>query len=405
MTELTDLSRRSFLSATAGLFAWSFAPRIASAARSRDSRFLTIILRGGLDGLSAVPPVGDPDYLRLRPRIALSLEGPNPALPLEGAFALNGQFANLHRLYRAREAVVLQAVATPYRERSHFDGQDVLETGLGGVGGRTGWLNRALSVLPAGDKLKVPNGLAVGQTTPLILAGPADITSWAPQRYPDATDDTVHRLLALYEARDPELAKALATGVATDRVADAATGGGAKLERGPQGVFVAQARAAAQFMAMPDGPRIAAMSFDGWDTHADTGPRDGRLARLLGGLDAAIGALEEGMKSVWKDTVIQIVTEFGRTAHENGTDGTDHGTATVAFLIGGAVVGGRVIADWPSLAEGSLWQGRDLKPTIDLRSIWKGVLVDHLGLGERTINETVFPGSAAVHAMRGLIRA
>jgi uncharacterized protein (DUF1501 family) len=311
---------------------------------------------------------------------------------------------HLHRLYRNGQALILHAAATPYRERSHFDGQDVLETGLDRPGGRDGWLNRALAALPRGERLPKPRGLAIGATVPLILQGSESITSWSPQVFPPASEETVRRLLALYEARDPVLARALAEGVDIGRTA--ARQGLAGLGRAatPEGFFADQAMAAARLMSLEDGPRVAAMSFDGWDTHADQGPQEGRLARLLAGLDAAIGALEQGLAPVWPQTVVAIVTEFGRTARGNGTDGTDHGTATVAFLIGGAVAGGRVVADWPGLAEARLYQNRDLAPTMDLRAALKGVLADHLGLSARTLSERVFPGSAGAAPIGGLLR-
>ena len=156
-------------------------------------------------------------------------------------------------------------------------------------------------------------------------------------------------------------------------------------------------------MARPDGPRVGALAFDGWDTHAAEGAANGRLAMLLGALDGALAAIESGMGAAWPQTAVAVITEFGRTARINGTDGTDHGTATVALLAGGALRGGRVIADWPGLSEASLLQDRDLKPTTDLRAILKGLLRDHLRVDERALAMTVFPGSADVRAASGLL--
>jgi uncharacterized protein (DUF1501 family) len=163
------------------------------------------------------------------------------------------------------------------------------------------------------------------------------------------------------------------------------------------------ARGAAKLMAADDGPRIAALAFDGWDTHANEGGPVGRLANLLSGLDGAFAEFESGLGASWRDTVVVVATEFGRTAHINGTEGTDHGTGTIALLAGGALKGGRVIADWPTLRAASLYQGRDLAPTTDLRAVIKGVLSDHLGIGERVLAQAVFPDSAMVKPMRGLI--
>jgi uncharacterized protein (DUF1501 family) len=163
------------------------------------------------------------------------------------------------------------------------------------------------------------------------------------------------------------------------------------------------ARGAAKLMAADDGPRIAALAFDGWDTHANEGGPVGRLAGLLSGLDGALAEFESGLGPHWRDTVIVVATEFGRTARINGTEGTDHGTGTIALLAGGAVKGGRVISDWPSLKPASLYEGRDLAPTTDLRAVIKGVLGDHLGLSERALADAVFPDSAMAKPMKGLI--
>jgi uncharacterized protein (DUF1501 family) len=167
--------------------------------------------------------------------------------------------------------------------------------------------------------------------------------------------------------------------------------------------FAEAAGAAAKFLAQPDGPRIGALSFDGWDTHADEGAASGRLASLLGALDGAIAAVERGMGDAWNETVVAVVTEFGRTARINGTEGTDHGTATVALLAGGALKGGRVIADWPGVSEPALYEKRDLKPTTDLRAVLKGLLKDHVRVDEKALATAVFPGSAGVKPTAGLV--
>src|SRR5947207_2438323 len=320
-------TRRALLLGSGALLSYAYLPRAASA-EPRDPRFLAIVLRGGLDGLAVVAPVGDPDWRKLRGDKALTLDGASPALPLDDFFALNPAMPNLHRLYRAGQALVVHAVATPYRERSHFDGQDVLESGLPGPGATdTGWLNRALSTLTAG-------GSAAAQ---------------------------VRRDLA------------------------EAAGAGAK------------------FLARPDGPRVGALSLNGWDTHINEGADKGRLADLLGALDGAIGAVEIGMGAAWPDTVVALVTEFGRTARINGNDGTDHGTATAALFAGGALKGGRVVADWPGLKESDLHEKRDLKPTTDLRAVLKGLLRDHLRVDERHLETAVFPDSAAARPTEGLL--
>lgn len=396
------LSRRGLLGAGLSFFAWSHLPKVASAAGARDPRFLTVILRGALDGLSAVAPLADPDYEALRVGIALSKEGKDAAIPLDGFFALHPKMPNFARVYAAKQALVVHATASPYRERSHFDGQDVLETGLGGVGrSDSGWLNRALLALPKGERIARQGGLGVGTVTPLILRGEANVLGWSPQRVAEAPEDLARRVLDLYQHRDPVLAKALAGGIKADQLAK----GGAEMEQGG-GNPAAMARAAtgaARLMMKDDGPRVGVLSYDGWDTHANQGGAVGRLADLLDGLDRAFAAFEREFGAAWKDTVILVVTEFGRTANINGTEGSDHGTATVAMLIGGAVKGGRVIADWPGLKTAQLHQGRDLKATIDLRAVMKGVMADHLGLSASVLADRIFPDSGVVKPMAGLV--
>jgi uncharacterized protein (DUF1501 family) len=410
LCETPSISRRALLGGAGALFAWAYMPKFAFAAGNRDARFAVIVLRGALDGLSAVAPLGDADYASLHGTLALALDGPAPALPLDGFFLLNPAMPNFARLFKSGQALAVHAVATPYRERSHFDGQDVLESGQPGPGlNATGWLNRFVETLPAGEAVSKQGCLGVGAVAPFVARGPAPVMGWAPPIIPRAADDTAMRVLDLYAARDPVLALALHQGLDTDKLAIrtapqsamAKPRGGANADN-PQGMALI-ADGASRIMAAEDGPRIAALAFDGWDTHAREGGATGRLAALLGGLDNALAAFEQNLKPHWKDTAILVITEFGRTVRINGTDGTDHGTGTVAFLAGGAVKGGRVIADWPGLKTAQLHEARDLKPTTDLRSITKGVLRDLYGASSATLAERVFPGSIGVTPMQGLI--
>ncbi len=406
LCEMPSPSRRAFLTGGATFAAWAYAPKFAHAAGGKDPRLLVVILRGALDGLSAVAPLGDPDYEALRASIALRRDGPDAAIPLDGFFALHPAMPNFARLYKANEAMAIHAAATAYRARSHFDGQDVLESGLPGVGRiDSGWLNRAMQAIPAGERIALKGGLGVGPATPIILRGKAPVLGWAPPIMPAADDDLARRVMDLYQHRDPALLRALKAGIETDRLAksngmdEKAQGGGMA---NPQGMIQA-ARGAAKLIAAEDGPRVAALAFDGWDTHANEGGAKGRLANLLGGLDGAFAAFEQTLKPVWKQTAVLVVTEFGRTARINGTEGTDHGTATVAFLAGGAVKGGRIVADWPGLKAANLHEGRDLKPTTDLRSVIKGLLAEHLGLGANVLAASVFPESRSARPLTGLV--
>jgi uncharacterized protein (DUF1501 family) len=406
-------SRREALIGSGALFAWTQMPKLARA-EGRDPRMLVIVLRGALDGLGAVAPVGDPDWVSLRGDRALVLDGRTPALPLDAFFALNPAMPSLYRLYQRQHATIVHATATPYRERSHFDGQDVLESGLAKPGAAdTGWLNRALVAL-ASDGRVDPRGsraIGVGPVTPLVVRGQAPVMSWAPQQLLPASEDTQARLLDLYRHTDTKLAAALETRIRlaalghAGGIADAAP----NVAQLPPGIarvrafFAEAAGTAARYLARPDGPRVGALGFVGWDTHINEGAAVGQLANLLGALDGALAAIATNMDDAWRETVVAVLTEFGRTARINGTDGTDHGTGTVALLAGGALKGGRVIADWPGLKPADLHEGRDLRPTTDLRAVLKGLLRDHLRLDEGALASTVFPGSAAVAPMAGLV--
>jgi len=391
-------TRRALLLGGASFAAWAYLPKFARAADGRDPRLIVVILRGALDGLATVAPIGDPDYVALHGSIALSADGPHAATMLDSFFALHPSMPEFARMYRENKAAVIHAVSTPYRDRSHFDGQDVLESGYAGPGRvQSGWLNRALEVLPKGER--VTRALAVGPTTPLVLRGAAPTVGWAPVALPQADDDTAARLVDLYRHRDPALGVALSQGLQLEKVA---LGDDMRPKPGVNNMRVV-ARGAAKVMAADDGPRIAALAFDGWDTHANEGGPVGRLAQLLSGLDGALAEFESGLSGRWRDTVVVVATEFGRTVRINGTEGTDHGTGTIALLAGGAVKGGRVIANWPTLKPVSLYEGRDLAPTTDLRAVIKGVLSDHLGISENALASSVFPDSAMAKPMRGLI--
>jgi uncharacterized protein (DUF1501 family) len=392
LCETASPSRRALLGSAAGCFAWAFMPKWAQAAGARDCRLITIILRGALDGLSAVAPVGDPDYAGLHGALALSTTGAYAALPLDGFFALNPAMPAFAKLYSAGEAAIVHATATGYRERSHFDGQDVLESGQPVPGlTQSGWLNRALLALPQGEPV-VARGLAVGSIGPLVIRGEAPVLGWTPQSLPTATDDLARRVLDLYGQRDAQLQSALAAGLASGKLAGNEAMNAKGRMDSPQGMRQA-AEGAARLLVAEDGPRLAALAFDGWDTHVNEGGATGRLAQLLGGLDGAMDAFRSGLGAAWADTTILVMTEFGRTARINGTVGTDHGTGTVAFVAGGAVKGGRVISDWPGLKPQNLFEGRDLRPTTDLRAVIKGVLSTQWGLSDKLLAEAVFPGS------------
>jgi len=393
-------TRRGFMTAAGAVVAWGQMPSLAIAADG-DPRLVVVVLRGALDGLAAVPPVGDSGYASLRGDMAIGANGLEPALPLDGFFGLNDAMPNFHRRYHEGDALVVHATATPYRQRSHFDGQDVLENGMPAPQAvRTGWLNRAVDLLPTSGRIAPVSGLAVSPTVPLILRGPAPVLTWTPPSFRPAGTDTVERLMDLYAHQDAELAGVFAAGMELDAMT---MGGETRAAGAIRDAYTQIANGTASLLLEPEGPRIAVLSLDGWDTHTNEGAESGRLAGLLEALDGALETLAVGIQSIWRETAIVVVTEFGRTAEANGNNGTDHGTGTVAFMLGGAINGGRVISDWPGLAAPQLLDGRDLNPTIDLRAALKGVLQDHLGLSARALAETVFPESNVVDPLAGLI--
>lgn len=378
-------------------------PRLALAKTDTDSRFVLVVLRGAVDGLALAAPYGDGNYEKVRGELALA----NPAasdgvLKIDGLFGLHPSLKNLHQNYLEGDAAIIHAIASPYRERSHFDGQDMLENGAASNGAvRDGWLNRALT--PLGSQLGSEAAIALAQNTPLVLRGSNSVTSWAPSRLPDADESTLGRLQRLY-ARDEFFSTRLEQALRSQDIAGAMEGSGRSRGNDAQR-FGELMQSAARFLTTPDGPTIAVLELGGWDTHANQGTSRGALANRFTALDNGLGLLRQELDAEWSNTVVGVVTEFGRTVRVNGTRGTDHGTGTAAVLLGGAVNGGRLIADWPGLANGDLYAGRDLQPTQDLRALFKGVLADHLGLAPGFLDTVVFPDSRAVMPMRDLIRS
>ena len=398
VTSSTIPSRRQFI-AWGGTAAFgAFIPVTSHAAGARDPRFITIILRGALDGLSAVPPVGDPDYVRIRDAHIQTL---GAVRPLDNTFCLHGAMPHLAADYKSGQALVVHACASPYRDRSHFDGQDVLESGFTMPGhADSGWMNRLLQNLQKTQRVKYVQGLSTGTTTPLTIRGPAEVLGWAPTALTLNDPDLLGRIQDMYQQSDPAFSDAFQAAMKTRRITAGFNASSARGGPSDPTMMVAMATGTAQIMARDDGPRIAVLAFEGWDTHtAETN----RLNTLLGGLDNALLAFKQTLGPAWKDTAILVVTEFGRTVAINGTQGTDHGTGTTAFLIGGAVKGGRVIADWPGLKTPQLYQARDLKPTTDLRSVVKGVIAGLYDVPDGVMSNAIFPDSVSAPAIKDLI--
>jgi uncharacterized protein (DUF1501 family) len=362
------------------------------------------------------------------------------ALKLDGTFGLHPALESVHALALKGQARIAPAIASPDRARSHFEAQDVLETGAAQVYGvNTGWLNRTLEVMGS-SKVEA---LSVGATAPLILRGKVQAASWSPGKGVDETARLPTLLQDLYKA-DPMMGRAFARGLETETMAQAAmTGlnpaptpvsadaaimaprmagqmqGKARWQNAVNTSMPSQAMAPAianqrqgreaarklgstlaGFMVQAGGPRIAAISLDGWDTHAG---QVGQLNTRLAYLDAVLDGLNTGLGAEWSNTVVVAATEFGRTARVNGTGGTDHGTGSTALVLGGGLKKGGIIGDWPTLKQEALFENRDLRPTLDMRSLFKGVLTEHMGVDRAALETTVFPDSAAAKPVTGLV--
>lgn len=354
------IARRSLLVHGAGaLAAGMFAPRIALAAAPTEQRFVFIIQRGAADGLHIVPPLGDPGYAALRGPL---LEGLAGAHRIDGTFALHPALQRVAALFDAKQAAAAHAVASIYRDRSHFDGQNVLETGgRQAYAERVGWMNRLVGALPISGSSGT--ALALAPEIPMALRGPAPVTSYAPTRLPQPGDDLLERVRGLY-AGDPQLHGLWDAALATRALA------GMDQAAGKSGAEMG--KLAAQLLTPANGARIMMIETGGWDTHS---AQAARLNTQLRSLDAMVGALVDGLGPLWRNTLVIVATEFGRTAAVNGTGGTDHGTAGAALLMGGSLArGGQVLADWPGLGRSALYENRDLQPTRLVEAVIAGAL-------------------------------
>ncbi|MGX9962141.1 DUF1501 domain-containing protein [Roseomonas sp. F4] len=399
---LPSLGRRGFLLGLTALAAAGQA-RLAVAdapgpGHVADRRLVVILLRGAMDGLHAVVPYGDPDYAALRGALAMPEPGQEGgALDLGGMFGLHPKLTALHGLYGEGQLLPVHAIAGPYRTRSHFDGQDLMEGG-GLQRLESGWLNRALTHMPEAAGQPARTGLALGLDLPLLMRGDAPVGMWAPPRATRPEPDLYARMAELLHA-DETIGPAVTEGMRGRGYAAGALAAGSPLAN--QGGFMRLASAAGRMLAQADGPRVAALELGGWDTHAG---QAGRMEPVLIQLDRGIAALRGQLGEAWSKTAVLAITEFGRTARANGNLGTDHGTGGAAFLAGGAVRGGRVLTNWPGLKRDSLFENRDLQPTRDLRALAKALLREHLRLPQSAV-DAAFPNSDEIAAEAGLLRA
>ena len=397
MRHLPSISRRATLLGLSGAVLFGrtrmAVAQVPGPQTPGDARLVVVILRGALDGLYAVQPYGDAALHGLRAPLVLPEPGREGGLlDLGGFFGLHPAMPAFAAMYAANQAMVLHAVAGATRSRSHFDAQDSLESGADHRLS-SGWLNRALEAMPEAHRART--GLALGTDVPLLIRGPVPVGAHA-LRGGRPPGPELLATLARLNAADPVLGPAFAEGLRA-RGFSAEVLGGLAPPPGANG-FAALAEAGGRLLASADGPRVAAMEIGGWDTHV---AQPNVLPQRLAELDNGLEGMRQGLGEAWGRTAVLVVTEFGRTVRVNGTNGTDHGTGTVALLAGGAVRGGRVLASWPGLGE--LFENRDLAPTRDLRAVAKALLAQHLKLPDEAVAKA-FPGSEAIRPEGGLLR-
>lgn len=374
-----DSQRRALLAAFGASALLTLFPNASRAAGDdADTRFLLVLLRGGLDGLHLLPPYADPAYAALRGAGAVA-----DPIRIDAMFGLHPAMQQTAAMYRDKQALPIVAIAPPYRARSHFDAQDCLENGTARPNGaRDGWLGRCVQALPS------EAGFAVAAVMPLALRGSERTSNWWPP-LPKGVDPLLLQQLQPLYAADARLSDTFEQSTRS-----------AALAREGKGAFALPEamRVAAERMSAAGGPRIGFVEDTGWDSHRNQAPQ---LARKLAELDRGLAAARDGFGAAWPRTVVAVVTEFGRTAAINGTGGTDHGTGGMALLCGGAVRGGRIGGDWPGLGPAQLNEGRDLRATSDLRSLFKGIAIEHLGLAEGVLEKRVFPDSRGISPLAG----
>ncbi|WOH39454.1 DUF1501 domain-containing protein [Thalassotalea fonticola] len=342
----------------------------------KSKKIVWVVLRGAMDSLHTVVPISDKNYQGLRPKLAPSIA--NDLLPLTTDFSLHPALKHMHGLYQKKQLLPIVAVGSGYPRRSHFDGQDYLESGLPSMDHDTGWLGRALNEMNTDTK-----ALAVANSIPISMRSSDKVSTWYPSRLKDADDNIYEALMNLYQ-NDEMLLSRLEEGLNTQKMA-----GDSKIKR--KGKFIDLAKSCGKLMTGNNGVDCAMLEIGGWDTHNS---QTFRLDRQLKELDSGIAALQTELGDNWQDTVVMIATEFGRTAKENGTGGTDHGTGSAMFIAGGAVQGGKVLGNWPGLAQSQLFNGRDLMPTTNTFSWVGAVLQQHWNLDSNKITK-IFPNNSA----------
>ena len=362
------MDRRNFIKGSIGTLYMLANPSMAFPdTKITDKRLLIVLLRGGMDGLASIPPIGDRNLSKIRKDILV-----NGADDLDGFFGINPALRFLGSEYHQGRAAFVHATSFPYTGRSHFDGQNIMETGNEQpYATNTGWIGRAMN---AGGF----SSLAVSLPIPIILRGNDINSNYFPSKFGELPSNDYDDISKLWND-DHQLSGLL----------DPIMGRNIPPGRGDTRELVTFA---ASEMHKPNGPRVGLLEFEGFDTHALQGNEDGHHAENLAELDGVLQNFKNSMGALYDNTVVVTVTEFGRTAAENGTSGTDHGYASAIFLAGGLVNGKQVISDWPGLSESNLHEGRDLLMTIDARDVYAEVVKTVFDLTDEDITRSVFPG-------------
>lgn len=370
------MQRRDFLKASCAGWVLLNTGQIQAGEQSKrltkqNKKIVWVVLRGAMDSLNAVVPTFDPHLKMHRQSLVTPIEA--NLLPLEKGYALHPAFKNLHQWYQKKQLLPVVAVASSYRSRSHFDGQDMLETGLQQIEHDNGWLARATNVING-------EGIAISRSIPLSLRGNDQSLTWYPSNLPDAEDDLYRQLTNLYQMH-PEFLNVLQMGMQTRASLDM------KKTKRRNARFSQLAKSCGKLLASSESANCAMLEMGGWDTHNN---QTNRLNNQFKQLDQGLSMLEQSLGEQWQNTVVIVATEFGRTVKVNGTAGTDHGTASAMFIAGGSVKGGKVLGQWPGLAPEQLYQGRDLSPTSDINTWLGAILHQHWQMSPAQL-EQVFP--------------
>ncbi len=368
------------------------APKAGSAPPRRTKTLVLIFQRGAVDGLSMVPPINDAKYYEYRPTIAIPKSGDGAALPLDAMFGLHPSLAPLKKAWDARRLAVVHAVGSPDLTRSHFDAQDFVESGTPGVKATDdGWLNRLIVARPEAAPSTL-RAVALAPNLPRILSGSAAavaMSSLNDLNVPGGAlaGDFEHMYAAAVDqALRGTAGEAFDAMRSLKAIQASPPSSNATYPTSPLGKRL---QAIAQLIHADAGVEVAVTDCGGWDTHAGQGASKGQLAGRLDELALSIDAFGTDLGHAMDDVVLMTVTEFGRTARENGTQGTDHGHGSVMLVLGGKVRGQKVYAKWNGLADEKLWQGRDVPVTTDHRDVFAEVLASHVG--QRDVS-SVFPG-------------